>query len=171
VLVAPSPSGTYLARVVTVAAPAAPAHPASAEGLFPAPTVAASTSQTSRVDIFTRGQLLVSLPLPSAAYTDGLFEGCAWSPDEQSIVIVAEASHEPADEGSTSVREPLVDDVHARKYEYKPDWGEAMVGRRRPALLLLSLSRRTVVELAPGAVGLAAGAPAWGPGGASSRRW
>ena len=165
VLTSVSPSGALQARVVRVTSAALAG---GREGLFPAPTDAAPPAGTySRVDISDRCGLVASISLPSVAYADGWFEGLSWSPDEGSLVVVAEEPRPPqptngyfapagttAGEAATST---TTDD--GSLYDFKPDWGEAKVGMRRSVLILVDLVSSTAAVLARSSTHISAGSP------------
>jgi acylaminoacyl-peptidase len=167
-LVVPSPSGALLARAVTVTASDGPGKGAGREGLFPAPVdLAPALGTHTRIDVTDRsGSQVASITLPSIVYADGWFEGCKWSPDETSIVIVAEAPRR-ADAPRGGFFAPDKNSADGTLYEYAADWGEAKVGMRRSVLLLLDLTTNTATELAKESVDISLGTPIWGPGGSS----
>jgi hypothetical protein len=154
-LVVPSPSGELLARVVQVSA-AAGAN-AAREGLFPAPSNAAPALGTrARIDITDRSGLLASITLPTPVYAEGWFEGLEWSPDESSLVVVAEA---PRNAPTPGLFES--DDSDGSRYEHRPDWGEVRVGMRRSVLVLVELASEAATVLAPTSTEVSAGTPIW----------
>ncbi|XP_012268922.2 acylamino-acid-releasing enzyme-like [Athalia rosae] len=106
-------------------------------------------------------------------YTDTEFGAFNWSPDKSKLVYIAEkklskssAFYKQASQDKTTPTTPKSDEeTRGNEYLYKPHWGERLVGKHRPVVVILDTEADTITPLSGIPADLSPGQPQWSPDG------
>eukprot|EP00698_Gefionella_okellyi_P002962 TRINITY_DN12801_c0_g1_i1.p1 TRINITY_DN12801_c0_g1~~TRINITY_DN12801_c0_g1_i1.p1 ORF type:complete len:714 (+),score=180.38 TRINITY_DN12801_c0_g1_i1:51-2144(+) len=101
------------------------------------------------IEVWDSSRLVHSFPTDGkhgGIYSDGWFESLVWSPNEDAVAYIAETSVPKTSTYFASF--PAADaPAPGSAYEFVDDWGEAYIGRVRPAIVLCSFVKRTITVL------------------------
>eukprot|EP00124_Ichthyophonus_hoferi_P002184 Ihof_evm7s139 gene=Ihof_evmTU7s139 len=123
------------------------------------------------IDIWTDNGLSMSIPtetLHGEVYTDAFFSCLSWSRDETRLVYAAEAKA-PSTRTYWEPTPPAVagqpESEPGTEFEYREDWGELFVGKKRSCLFVVNLETQAIEEIKGIPSDLCAGDAVWGPDG------
>ncbi|XP_046424381.1 acylamino-acid-releasing enzyme-like [Neodiprion fabricii] len=116
---------------------------------------------------------LAALDVHGDIYTDSEFGAFNWSPDKTKLIYIAEkklpksepfykqASLNPTSKAKSNDEET----TRGNEYLYKPHWGERLVGKHRPVVVILDTEADTITALSGIPDYLSPGQPQWTPDG------
>ncbi|XP_044008354.1 acylamino-acid-releasing enzyme-like isoform X1 [Aphidius gifuensis] len=113
---------------------------------------------------------LSALDVHGDVYADGQFGSFKWSPDNTKLLYIAEKKKEksepffkqkPLDNKNENKEEPS----KGNEYIFKEDWGEQLVGKHRPVVVVLDTTTDTLTVMSGIADDLSPGQVIWTPEG------
>lgn len=140
----------------------------------------ATVENTSKqfIEIWDRQHLvknydLTAIDVHGDIYTDTEFGAFNWSPDKTRLVYIAEKKLPKSEpfykQASLDAKaKSKADDEEKTKgneYLYKPHWGERLVGKHRPVVVVLDTEADTITPLSGIPDDLSPGQPQWTPDG------
>uniref|UniRef100_A0A0A9XJL5 Acylamino-acid-releasing enzyme n=2 Tax=Lygus hesperus TaxID=30085 RepID=A0A0A9XJL5_LYGHE len=108
---------------------------------------------------------LTSLDLHGDVYTDAEFGCMEWSPCEEKLLYTAEKKKPKAEPFLPSPSKPSEDASYGTEYVMVEEWGETLVGKSSPVLVVCNMLKKELSVVSPDSSELSLGQGVWAPDG------